>query len=223
MASLASLLGRTPYGPLQRHMEKVCTCAEAVPPLFDHLFSGDLEALNAQRAVICSLENEADLIKNQLRNELPRKLFMSVDRRDLLEILDLQDSIADIAEDIADLLVGRPWEIPPDLEEALRLFVRRAVDAALAARDVVRNVDKLVQGGLGRADTEVLFSHIDSVLRLEEESDELQVEATQVLFAHENSLSPVTVMLLYRMLDWIGDLADYPKKVCNRLRLLVAP
>ena len=204
-------------------MEKACACAEAVPPLFEHLFAGDLDALKEQHALVCALESEADLIKNELRNQLPRKLFLSVDRRDLLEILDLQDSIADVAEDIADLLVGRVWDIPTALQDALVPFVRRVVDAALAARDVVRNVDKLVQGGMRRSDNEVLFSHIESVLRLEEESDELQLHATRVLFAHEDKLSPVSVMLLYGMLDWIGDLADYPKKVCNRLRLLIAP
>ncbi len=204
-------------------MEKVCSCAEEVPELFEHLFAGDVQALAQQRLRIAELENEADGIKNELRNNLPRKLFMSVDRRDLLEILDLQDSIADIAEDIADLLVSRTWQLSTELQEALRVFVRRAVDTALAARDVVRNVDKLAQGGLRRADTEVLFSHIDSVLRLEEESDVLQAEACRILFAEEERLNPVSVVLLYELLGWVGDLADYPKKVCNRLRLLVAP
>jgi len=223
MASLASLLGRTPFEPLQKHMEKVCSCAEEVPALFSLLFADDLEGLAAQRQLVVGLESEADLIKNELRNQLPRKLFMSVDRRDLLEILDLQDSIADISEDIADLLVGRSWDIPDELQVALLALVRRAVDAAAAARDVVRNVDKLVQGGLRSPDTAVLFSHIDAVLILEEESDELQMVATQVLFSYEDRMSPVSVILLFRLIDWIGDLADYPKKVCNRLRLLVSP
>ena len=40
---------------------------------------------------ICRLESEADEIKNDIRGHLPKSIFMPVDRRDLLEILILQD------------------------------------------------------------------------------------------------------------------------------------
>ncbi|MCB1764163.1 MAG: DUF47 family protein, partial [Gammaproteobacteria bacterium] len=33
---------------------------------------------------------------------------------------------------------------------------------------------------------------------------------------------PVSVMLWYQLIQWIGDLADYSEKVGNRLLLLVA-
>ncbi len=42
------------------------------------------------------------------------------------------------------------------------------------------------------------------------------------LFRLESELSPVTVMLWYQIIDWIGDVADNAEKVGNRLRLLIA-
>jgi len=57
-------------------------------------------------------EAEADRIKNELRLHLPKSLFMPVDRRDLLEVLHLQDTIANTAQDIAGLLVERQMSIP---------------------------------------------------------------------------------------------------------------
>ena len=44
---------------------------------------------------------------------------MPVDRRDLLEILDLQDSIADTAQDIAGMMVARPMTLPEQVFEPL--------------------------------------------------------------------------------------------------------
>ena len=35
-------------------------------------------------------------------------------------------------------------------------------------------------------------------------------------------MKPVSVMMWYRLIEWIGDLADYAEKVGDRLRLLIA-
>ena len=76
---------------------------------------------------LAELENEADGIKNELRAHLPKSLFMPVDRRDLLEVLDLQDEIADTAQDIAGLLVERKMEVAEGMEQPLLNLVRRCV------------------------------------------------------------------------------------------------
>ncbi len=222
MRSLKALFGRSPFGPVQEHMEKVCTCAEEVPGLIEALVEGDQESLATRRDLISSLESEADEIKNDLRSHLPRKLFMPVDRRDLLEILDLQDSIADVSEDIADLFVERAWVVPEPMQAPLVAFARQAVEATVAARDVMRNLDELVEVGFSGPETDSILEHIDAVNRLEDASDVLEVELTRLLFQYEESMSPVAVILWLRIFEWIGDLADYPKKVCNRLRLLIA-
>jgi predicted phosphate transport protein (TIGR00153 family) len=203
-------------------MDQVVTCAEGVPALFEALIAGDLDALKAQQEKVAELESGADLLKNELRNHLPRKLFMPVDRRDLLEILDLQDTIADVAEDIGDILVARNWTVPEPMQQPLLTFVARAVDTAIAGREVLQQLDELVEVGFSGPESEAVLAQIEKVLQLEEESDLLELKVTQVLFAHEDEMSAVSVILWMRILDWVGDLADYPKKVCNRLRLLIA-
>lgn len=222
MRSLTALFGQSPFGPLQEHMEKAAACAEEVPALVDALIAGDTATLESRRAKISALESEADAIKNDLRNHLPRRLFMPVARRDLLEILDLQDTIADVAEDIADLFVERTWTVPESMQAPLVAFTRRAVDAAVAAREVMRNLDELVEVGFSGPESEQVLARITAVNQLEDESDELELELTRTLFRHEAEMSPVAVILWMRIFEWIGDLADYAKKVCNRLRLLIA-
>ena len=43
---------------------------------------------------------------------------MPVDRRDLLEILELQDTVANTAQDIAGLLMERDMTVPKEMAEA---------------------------------------------------------------------------------------------------------
>ena len=92
---LLKLFGQSPFKPLQEHMRVAVQCANEVPGLCEALFAGDREKLVAIRDEIDRLESSADDIKNRLRAHLPRSFFLPVDRGDLLEILDLQASIAD--------------------------------------------------------------------------------------------------------------------------------
>ena len=73
------------------------------------------------------------------------------------------------------------------------------------------------EGAVARAVEEM----IESLARIESETDELAEKATRKLFALEAEIGVGTVFW-YQMIGWIGDLADYAERVGNRLRLLIA-
>ena len=77
-----------------------------------------MEKIEKLVADLSRMEHEADLTKNDIRNHFPKSLFLPIDRAHFLEILSVQDSIADKAEDIGILLTLRPLEsfrnIPKD-------------------------------------------------------------------------------------------------------------
>ena len=57
---------------------------------------------------------------------------------------------------------------------------------------------------------------------IEGDTDEIQVKVRAELYAIEAQLNPVDVMFLYRIFDWIGDLADLSQRVGSRLELMLA-
>ena len=147
---------------------------------------------------------------------------MPVDRRDLLEILQMQDSIADTAQDIAGLLIERPMEVPESFQEPLRTLTRRCVDVCEQSAKIIEELDELLEMGFrGREATQV-EQMVNELNLIEDETDELGIELTRRLFAQEDSMNPVSVIMWYQMIQWIGDLADYAEKVGDRLRLLIA-
>ena len=107
MSFLGNLFGASPIRPMQRHMNAAVGCAKEVLPLFEDMAAGRVEAFADRRGTIDRLEHEADDIKNEIRSHLPKRLFLAFERRDMLEILDSQDSIADCAQDIAGLVDQR--------------------------------------------------------------------------------------------------------------------
>lgn len=219
---IASLFGRSPFHALQEHMRAVLDCVREVPGLFDALAGGDQELVAEIKQRIFEKEHAADEVKNVLRSHLPKGLFMPVDRRDLLEILQTQDSIADTAQDIAGLLVERRMGLPQPLVEPVLELVKSCVAVCEEALGIIEHLDELLELGFRGKAVDRMVAMCDSLNASESVTDELGQRASQVLFAHEDELKPVSVMMWYRLIEWIGDLADYAEKVGNRLRLLLA-
>ncbi len=219
---LANLFGKSPFKPLQSHMSAAVACASEIPPLFDALSAGDQERVKSIKDLIFEREEEADKIKNEMRSHLPKSLFMPVDRRDLLEVLQMQDSIADTAQDIAGLLVERQMEVPEFLQEPLKEFTRRCVDACREAEKIIGEMDELLEMGFRGREASRVESMVGDLNRIEDDTDIQGLELTRTLFKHEDEIKPVSVMFWYQLIQWIGDLADYSEKVGDRLRLLIA-
>ena len=217
-----NLFGPTPFKPLQEHMRVVVQCASEVPGLFAALCDNDSGKVKAIRDEIFRLENEADEIKNELRSHLPRSMFMPVDRRDLLEILDLQDNIADTAQDIAGMLIVRPPKVIEPLREPLLDFAKRCVDACNQLAEIMEKLDELVETGFRGPESDIVVVMIRDLDRIETDTDSKGIDMLRKIFAHEGEIDPVSLMVWRRLIHWIGDLANYSEKVGNRLRLFVA-
>ncbi len=221
MSFIANLFGRSPIRPVQEHMKVSVSCAHKVLPLFEAMAAGDLAAVTATRREIDRLEHEADAIKNEIRSHLPHRLMMAVERRDMLEILDYQDSIADVAQDIAGLADMRGMSIPAELVEPVLELVRRVIAACEQAERVINALDELVESGFKGREVGRVEEMIGELSRIETDTDQLAERANRLVFAAEAELGVGTVFWI-QMISWIADLADYAERIGNRLRLLMA-
>lgn len=219
---IASLFARSPFKPMQEHMAVVTECVGQVPALFDAVIAGDRAAQEKAKDAIFASESQADKIKNEVRLHLPKSLFMPVDRRDLLEVLEVQDAIADTAQDIAGLLMQRDMTVPEDMQADLRLLVRRCVDACEQSKLIIDELDELIETGFRGPEAERVEKMVAELNKIESETDDLGIALARSLFKHEETMSAVSVMFWYRLIHWTGNLADYAEKVGDRLLLLIA-
>lgn len=222
MNPITSLFGSSPFKPLQAHMRMVRDCVAEVPTLFEALCVQDGVRLLQQKDAIFAKEKAADALRNQLSSHLPKTLFMPVDRRDLLDMLNMQDSIANTAQDIAGLVTSRRMPVPEGMAEPLRAFVQRCVDACNEAATIVEELDELVEIGFRGREVGKVEAMIRAVQQIESETDLMGMALSQQILAIEDDLKPVTAVFWYQLLDWIGDLADYAEKVGERMGLLLA-
>jgi len=217
-----SLFSTSPVRPLQKHMERVQACVRELPPFFDAVLSADWERAADQQKRIAKLENEADTLKRELRLHLPKGVMLAMSRRDLLEVLTMQDRLANKAKDIAGLILGRRMQFPEGLGEPMREFLSRSVDASAQAQKAIDELDELVETGFSGREVKLVEDMIHQLDTIEKDTDRIQVAVRARLMEQERSLPPIDVMFTYRVIDWIGELADDAQRVGSRLELMLA-
>lgn len=219
---MSGIFGSSPVSPLQKHMSKVYACASELIPLFNAVINEDWAEVEKRQQLISSLEQEADVLKKELRLNLPKGLFMPVSRQDLLEVLLMQDKIANMAKDIAGTIVGRRMALPEIIHEDYIRFVTRCVAACKQARKAINEFDELVETGFSGQEIKIVTEMITKLDSIESETDNLQAEIRYEIFSIENDLRPIEVMFLYKVIEMTGDVADRAQNVGSRLQLMLA-
>jgi len=219
---LANIFGTSPVQPLEQHMNLVYQCAKKLRPFVEAVVDGDLERMAEVRRQIKTLEHEADNIKKQIRLQMPKSLFMPVPREDLLELLLVQDKIANRTKDVSGIIMGRKMKIPAEIAELFVEFVDRNVDAAKQARKSVRELDELFTAGFKGAEVTLVADLIEELDQIETDTDEQQTVLRAALFEIEKTLDPVDAIFLYEVIKLTGEIADMAERVGRRLELLLS-
>jgi predicted phosphate transport protein (TIGR00153 family) len=219
---LANIFGSSPVKPLEKHINVAFRCAKQLRGFFAAAIAGNWEKASKIRDDIEALEHEADDIKKSIRLQLPKSLFMPVPREDLLELLLVQDKIANRTKDVSGLVLGRKMQIPPQIAEQFLDFVDRNIDAAKQARKSVRELDELFTAGFRGAEVTLVTGLIEELDQIETDTDEKQASLRGELFAIEKSLDPIDAMFMYQVIELTGEIADMAERVGRRLELLLS-
>lgn len=218
----SSMFGRSPFQPLLAHIVKANECADQLLPFFEATLASDWESAARLRENVTRLEHEADELKTELRLNLPNTMFLPVSRSDLLDLISVQDKIANKVRDITGIMVGRKMQVPVSLAGPMRDYIRTSVKCVAQARQALEELQDLLDSAFGRNVADVLQNMIRELHVLEHQTDSQQVAIRRQLFALEEELPPVDVIFLYKIIDGIGELSDRAERVGSRLQILTA-
>ena len=68
MINISSIFAKSPFKPLRDHMDKVVESVIPLNDFFEALFQQDYSKLEKIQQQVIQTENEADSIKNEVRN-----------------------------------------------------------------------------------------------------------------------------------------------------------
>lgn len=218
MRTIAKLFGQSPIVPLQAHMEVVAQCVEKVKQMFIALQNGDQAAIETMAVETSKLEYEADQIKHDIQSHLPKRMFMAIDRSRILDILAVQDNIADKAENIGVLLTLKAMAMPDWLKGDFDAFLAKNIEAFEGGRAIINQLDELLESGFGGDEAERVLRMVEGVAKTEHEVDLVQRQMLKSLFANEAGMSAGEFFLWTKLFKQVGDLSNLAERLANRVR-----
>jgi hypothetical protein len=219
---LSGLLRGSPFKPIQEHMRVVFSCVCLIPPLFDAVYREDSPQVFEFAQQINELETEADKLKSTFRLNMPKSLFLPVDRKDLLSLIGDQDKIADTAEDIGKTFLYREMIVPEKIKPLLDELLEGTMEISAAAKEMIEQLDELLEVGFAGREIDNVSRMIAGVRRSEHSIDEIMHRIRRKLFSIENELDPVSVMFWYKIIDLLGIISDLSENLADRLLLFLS-
>ncbi len=222
VSSLLNIFAASPFKPMEEHMRVAFAAVEQLPSFTEAVLrkQWDEAATIGQR--IAAQEDKADNIKKEIRLHLPNHLFLPVSRSDLLELLTIQDELANTAKDIVGVVLGRKIYFPEVSHVSYSALIKAVVAAAGQACKAIGELEGLLESSFRGHEVALVEKMVQQIDTLEAEADKIQRMVQAQIFAIETTLPPIEAIFLYKVIDMSGDLGNCAQRVGHRLQYLLA-
>ena len=180
----------------------------------------DCEEFDQLTEDVAMFESQADALKRNLRNHLPRGIFMPMDKFIFLDCLREQDHVLDDVEEALYWLSFKPMAGIP--EELVGDFLH-LVDAVIPAIEKLPEMSEQAMAYFKNSTEEnrnKLKSIIRDVYQAEKEADHLEHELKKNAFTLLED--PVEIYHVVRLVEIVGDICDHAQNVSDRMRTMIA-
>lgn len=215
---ISSFIG-APFEKIVTFCEKVQEGMKMLREAMIAYVNEDYEHFDAWAKRVCSIEQEADEMKREIRNSLPRGVFMPVDKFQFFALVRELDQILDRAEDVVVWLSFKRVVVIREVkEELLRVF-----DASIESVEILCDVVKMTTEAFGfiKKKREAIKETIREVRHREWKSDQIAQAMVKRLF----ELEDVDFLTIHHILTagkYIGNIADHAENAADIIRVMIA-
>ncbi len=221
MSIIQDIFSGSPFGHLVEHTKKVHECVEVIRPIMEALIHENYLELHNLQDKVSKLEYEADLLKQEIRDRLPRRFFLPVDRTELDSFLRCQDKIADRVEDLAVILTIRDTKIHPDLVDGFMEFVDQIFQVTGNLLNAAIELNNLAEVSFGGAEAVVVLDLIERLSEEEWRADRLARRLSKKIYGLESKVSPIDIIFYEKILLALGSIANEAENAGDMLRMMI--
>ena len=218
--SFTSLFYESPFKKLKDHADKVKECAWMFKRAVECYVEQDCEEFDKLTEDVAKLESQADWLKRNLRNHLPRGLLMPVDKFVLIDCLREQDHVLDNVEEALYWLSFKPeGGIPEGLVGDFLHLVDAVIPSIEKLPDMAEQAIVYFKNST-EDNRDKLKSIIGDIHQAEKEADHLELELKKQAFAVLKD--PVDIFHFVRLVEIIANIADDAQNASDRMRTMMA-
>ncbi len=215
-----SMFMTSPFDGLQNHAEKVKECAWVFQQAIECHISSTCKTFEEFRQEVAKLESEADAIKQNIREDLPKRAMLPLDKFELLMYLIEQDHVIDAMEDTLDWIsYRREPGIPKELEKDFLHLTDVVIDPVEDLSKMVFKARKFFKRFSEKQRVKIK-DIVRNLSRQEHEADKVEDMIKEKVL--NMKIDPVTVFHLFRLAIIIGSIADHAENAGDMMRAMVA-
>lgn len=160
---------------------------------------------------VSDLEHKADKIKIQIRENLPKFIFMPITRDDFLKLLKEADSILDYAEDVSVLLPMREESIPEEVRGDFKKFSEKVFQSVEQFEEMMNVFSELLNSSFGKKPKKRARELQKELSQREYEADQIEKKISKAMFNYNKE--PLTAVHLLKVVDRMDSIADHAENV----------
>ena len=213
---------KSPVELLREHAQTTKKASEFILPTLEAFLSENTEVLSTISKRVDQLERNADDLKVQIRESYSKLKFVYFDRVDVLTILQQEDAVIDAIDDFAKYVMLNTLEKPLD-EELANLLFQLAGEASQAIDVMFKSVEGLilvVESSFSPKSLQDEEKEVLEVEDLEASTDKTSIEIGKRLFSMKNSIHPVDLFFLEKVVRLLARIADHAENVVERIRMI---
>jgi predicted phosphate transport protein (TIGR00153 family) len=191
-------------------------CVEEAHAHFQKAFRAYLDGEDAEKAEQFALETHqaegrADDVRRQVETKLLGGALLAHSRRDILEIIEGADKLANSGEAVLDYLLLQRVRIPEELKPALRAILDKT-------EEIIEEVNKALH--LLFHDMHEVLAHTRAIETKEGEVDQLERKAIKQLF--KMGIDLAEKIQIRGLVDLLVELSDRAEDLSDRIDIVVS-
>ncbi len=215
-------LRKSPFEALIDHGSIVYESAQLLRDAFHDYLDENYQDFEEKRKKIEELELKADYIKSNIRNHLPKGVWMPVDRGVFLSLLTEMDKVEDLIQDVTEWLSMRKKPIPSVLKEDFKKLFEISLESIKVSVDVLNALNLVIESSFLEKERENAKRVVHRLHEIEHESDIMERKITRNIFAIEDELSAAALFHLSKLVFLLGEIANHAENAGDRVRALIA-
>ncbi|MGJ8454996.1 DUF47 domain-containing protein [Pseudothermotoga sp. U03pept] len=168
------------------------------------------------------LEDKADELKIQIRESYSKLKFVYFDRTDMLIILHEEDAVIDAVDDFLKSLTLNKFEKPltKEIKDLIFELAESTRDSVQMMVKAVGDLQNLVESSFAPSIALAEDKLATKVETNESQTDKLSLELGRKIFSMKNTIHPVDLYFLEKLVRLLARVADHAENVAERIRMI---
>ncbi len=204
---------------LKKHSGHVREGAEKMKEAILAYLKEDYDKFNDIAVEVMKIERKADWVKSNIRNHMPKGVFLPVDRMDFLGTLKEQDAVLDSCEDAVIWLSFRKIKIDESVREDILIYLDKTIEIVERLVSIVENIHRLITA-ISRRERKEIKKQLKTLHFEEEETDKMERALLKEVFNSGKDMQ--YIYHVTHLIFILGRVANHSESVSNGLRMMMS-